>query len=257
MLKKEITLFFTALQYFTRIPCPSHVYHNPNIMGKSLRYLPLVGWLVGSLSGAILVISNRFLTTPIASVAGIMLAIIITGAIHEDGLADTCDGFGGGWNKEQILKIMKDSRIGSFGGIGICFALLIKFTAISELASRNINKTAMIIICAHAVSRLAIIVLKHNLLYVSDPENAKSSPFNIPFDTTGFVIAMALGTLPLFLFQAWIVWAIPAILVLIILLMKNYFKKWIGGYTGDCLGAVQQITEIFIYLFFIPAWKYI
>ena len=136
-MKREIHLFFTALMFYTRIPCPKNIDHNPDDLNKATRYFPLIGWIVGTVSFIAYYAVSLFLETETAVILGIIAGILTTGAFHEDGFADVCDGFGGGWTKEKILLIMKDSAIGAYGAIGILLLLVLKFKVISEMIAES------------------------------------------------------------------------------------------------------------------------
>ena len=119
MIKEEIKIFFTSLMFYTRLPCPSYIDHSENYLNKATRYFPLIGIIVGTISFILFWIFNQIFNVEISIIIAIATGILITGAFHEDGFADTFDGFGGGWTKEKILEIMKDSRIGAYGAISL------------------------------------------------------------------------------------------------------------------------------------------
>ncbi|HXB12726.1 MAG TPA: adenosylcobinamide-GDP ribazoletransferase, partial [Bacteroidia bacterium] len=121
-MKKEIRIFFTALMFFTRIPCPKWVDHSEEYLNRSSKYFPLMGWIVGGLSSIVFYSCSFFLPISVSVLLSMVTSIYVTGAFHEDGLADVCDGFGGGWIKDKIMDIMKDSRVGAFGVIGVVMA---------------------------------------------------------------------------------------------------------------------------------------
>ena len=171
--------------------------------------------------------------------------ILLTGGFHEDGFADTCDGFGGGWNKEKILLIMKDSRVGAYGMIGTILLLLLKFLAVSSVEQDLIIPA---IISAHAISRMFAVSTMYTLDYVREDETSKSKPVtkNITFSDQS--IAIITGLASLLIFRNWMVYLCIIPLLITKLWLERYFKKWIGGYVGDCLGTVQQVTEVIFYL---------
>src|ERR1700712_3963673 len=140
-MKKEIRIFFTALMYFTRIPCPKWVDHSEEYLNKSSRYFPLVGIIIGAISGFTYWGFQWILPGEIALLLAMIASILATGAFHEDGFADVCDGFGGGWTKEKILLIMKDSRLGTYGVVGIGLMLLLKWTVLKYLPAETIVVT--------------------------------------------------------------------------------------------------------------------
>ena len=146
MIKEEIKIFFTSLMFYTRLPCPSYIDHSENYLNKATRYFPLIGIIVGTISFLLFWIFNQIFNVEINIIIAIATGILITGAFHEDGFADTFDGFGGGWTKEKILEIMKDSRIGAYGAISLIVLILLKlFTfsslvyEIQSLSNQNIN----------------------------------------------------------------------------------------------------------------------
>lgn len=153
-IKNEAVYFLTALMFFTRIPVPFKVPYSKEIMNRSQRYFSWVGLLVGILSAGVLFLSYHLFNSDIAVVLMIIFSVLLTGAFHEDGFADVCDSFGGGYNKTAILTIMKDSRIGAYGTIGMVLIILLKFFSIEYLLDYSITKTLYIIIIAHAYSRL-------------------------------------------------------------------------------------------------------
>src|SRR6186713_2527843 len=132
-MKKELRIFFTALMFYTRIPCPKNIDHNPDYLNKASRYFPLIGWIVGGICFGVYYLSSFVFSVEIALILSIIAGILTTGAFHEDGFADVCDAFGGGWTKEKILLIMKDSRLGSYGVIGMMAILFCKFLLLKEL----------------------------------------------------------------------------------------------------------------------------
>ena len=253
-MKKEIHIFFTALMFFTRIPCPKWVDHDPIYLQKSSKYFPLVGLIVGSIGAIVFYISHYIFSIEISLLLSIVSTIYATAGFHEDGFADVCDGFGGGWTKEKILMIMKDSRLGTYGVSGLILILGIKFSALREM---NSNHIIMAIVTSHALSRFMATTLLYTHPYVRDNDTSKVKPTAKSMETSQLVIAGLLGILPLLVFQSpWVfLVVIPAYFSKMFLGRK--FTKWIGGQTGDCAGAVQQVSEVVIYLSLIALWKFI
>ncbi len=253
-MKNEVRIFFTALMFYTRIPVPRWVDHNAEYLNRATKYFPLIGLIVGAICAGVYLLSNYLFNAPIAIILSMASTILITGAFHEDGFADVCDGFGGGWTKEKILLIMKDSRVGAFGVIGLILILSLKFYL---LLSLNAYMLPLFMITAHSVSRwtAATFVLTHQ--YVRENEDSKAKPVAKQFLAIDFLMSTAFGLLPLFLLgnPAYFLVMVPVYLMKIYL--GWYFKKWIGGYTGDCLGATQQLTEIVFYLTILALWKFI
>lgn len=250
---RQLRPLLTAVQFFTRIPVPAWVGHSAQQLEQAARYLPLVGMLVGTIAAAALYLAAQLLPLPLAVGLSMTAGILVTGAFHEDGLSDFADGFGGGHTKEKILAIMKDSRIGAYGAIAIVLALLLKYQALVALCGRHsLMFAACALIAAHAVSRLMAAGIMLTQQYVRDDDSARARPA-AQLDRTGFAVALTTGIAALGLPYA--AGAHPAAIfaaTVAALLMHTYLawrlQKRLGGYTGDCLGAVQQLTEIAFYL---------
>lgn len=256
-MKKELQIFLTAVMFYTRVPCPRGVDHSQGMLEKATRYFPLIGWIVGGVSALTLYGFARILPLSISVILSMAVSIFITGAFHEDGFADTCDGFGGGWTKEKILVIMKDSRMGAYGAIGIFLLLLLKFICLLQIAKANIIYCCLVLFATHALSRFCAMALRIDLVYVRENADSKAKPIARQTTTRDYFIAAFFGFLPLLLFKTMRIVLLFIPLVAIIFYLRWYFKKWIGGYTGDCLGATQQLCEVICYLSFIILWKYI
>lgn len=253
-MKKEVHIFFTALMFYTRIPCPKWVSHNATYLNKATRYFTLIGWIVGLITAISFYGAEKIFPPAIAILLSIIVGIFTTGAFHEDGFADVCDGFGGGWTKEKILTIMKDSRTGAYGVVGSALIILLKFNC---LLSFNIHQLPLVILTAHTISRFCAVNLMATSKYVRENEDAKAKPLAKHITWKEFLPAAFFGLTPLLLFQDLRI-AYSLILPLLgCIYLRWYFHKWIGGYTGDCLGATQQITEILFYLNLIALWKFI
>ncbi len=201
---------------------------------------------------------SQILPFSIALVLSITSSILLTGAFHEDGFADVCDGFGGGWTKEKILKIMKDSGIGAYVALGMFLMILFKFLLLWELSDRiQTSELEILIVAAHSIGRLNSVYMIFIDEYAYDNEDSKAKPVAKQMKTQSFLATVLLGLAPLDYFQNLnFLLAIP-LLILIKLYLSHYFKKWIGGYTGDCLGTLQQISEMAFYLLVLLLWKFI
>ncbi|WP_253680115.1 adenosylcobinamide-GDP ribazoletransferase [Tenacibaculum mesophilum] len=254
MIKRQIHYFLTAVLFFTRIPCPKWVDHSPEILNKSSRYFSLVGIVVGSIAALAYFAFSYIFPTDIAIVISMISSIWITGAFHEDGFADVCDGFGGGWTKEKILTIMKDSRLGTFGVSGLVFILAIKFLALYHLQNLSID-LILVIISGHSISRFIATVLLYTHDYVRDIDSSKIKPTTKQMSSKSLLISAIFGVVPLFFFQKPTVFLVLLPLLLTYFYMGHFFKKWIGGQTGDCAGALQQVSEIVFYLSLLALWK--
>lgn len=260
-MRRQLELFFTALGFFTRLPVPAWVPWSPERLNQAARYFPLVGWVVGAIGAASFLALAQVLPASIAVVLSMAVTIRVTGAFHEDGWADTCDGLGGGWDKAQALSIMKDSRIGSYGAIGLVLMLLAKAAALVELAAFGPAAVAAALLAAHPLSRLASTSLIHTLDYVRDDDSSKSKPLAHRLTAHELALAALFGLLPLVVLPL-VVLPIPAALAALVLATlatlwaARIFVRRIGGYTGDCLGALQQGSELACYLGILIAWNF-
>ncbi|MDD7884891.1 adenosylcobinamide-GDP ribazoletransferase [Flavivirga sp. 57AJ16] len=253
-MRKELQIFLTAILFFTRIPCPKWVDHNPEYLSKSAKYFSLVGIIVGGVSAAVFYGFSFILSTEIALLLSMVASIYTTGAFHEDGFADVCDGFGGGWTKEKILLIMKDSRLGTYGVIGLILILTVKFFALRDMPLPFIPIT---IIVGHSLSRFIATTLIYTHPYVRDTKDSKAKPAAKSITTGMLLISAVFGIAPILFFNKPLMFIsiIPCYLAKVYLGTK--FKKWLGGQTGDCAGAVQQLCEVVFYLSVIALWKFI
>ena len=241
LFKNEWRYLLTALIFFTRVPVKLAHFDEADL-NKSTRYFPFIGILVGGFGAAVFWVCDLFLPLEIAVLLSMVATILLTGAFHEDGLADAVDGLGGGWSKEQVLTIMVDSRIGSYGAIGLVLMLLCKYQALSYQAVGLIPVT---LVAGHAISRLCAVLVMATQSYVKS--EGKSKPIATQLRLSDLVIATAFGLLPLAFMELRLLFAlIPVILVWLWFSAK--INKRIGGYTGDCLGAMQQLTEVAFYI---------
>lgn len=229
--------------FFTRLPLRSETDWQAEDLRKAAMYFPLVGWIVGGVGAGTWWLALHLWPPLVASGISLVATLLLTGAFHEDGLADVCDGFGGGYTKERILAIMRDSRVGAFGAIGVTVALGLKWTTIAALPP-SIAPAA--IMAAHALSRGAAISLLATLAYVRDDES-KAKPLASELRGARLLGALAFAVIPLFLLPGRMVACLAAVMTTRFLLGR-WFTYRIGGYTGDCLGAAQQICELVIYL---------
>jgi adenosylcobinamide-GDP ribazoletransferase len=171
--------------------------------------------------------------------------VLATGAFHEDGFADTCDGFGGGWDKAQILAIMKDSRLGSYGAIGMTLMLLAKWNALMDVDPAYLLPA---LLAGHAASRFAATTLIFSLDYAREDASAKAKPLTAAMGTSGLLVAAVFGLAPSALLPLPELACALGAAALATFLMARYFVRRIGGYTGDCLGATQQVAELAFYV---------
>lgn len=253
-MKREIRIFYTAVMFFTRIPCPSFTDHDPEYLNRSSKYFTLVGMLIGALCGLSFWLAVQVFSPTISLLLSFLISFLITGAFHEDGLADVCDGFGGGWTKLKILDIMKDSRVGTFGLVGLGLNLVIKFATLNEMP---LDLMIAVLISGHAISRLTAVSLIYTDEYAREDLLSKSKPLATKMSHPDYLIAVVFGLAPLLLMRTYWIFLAIIPLILVKLYFSKYFNKWIGGYTGDCLGAVQQVAEVVFYLSVLLIFKYL
>jgi adenosylcobinamide-GDP ribazoletransferase len=257
---KQVNTFFAAFMFLTRLPVPKWVTHKDVYLQKSTKYFTLVGILIGILIAVTYVVSNLFFSNTIAIVLSMISGIFITGAFHEDGFADVCDSFGGGWTKETILTIMKDSRLGTYGTVGLILILLLKFLLLVELSTISWQpgntlfeidfqfSFPLIIVVGHGISRFMPLLVIQNYDYVFQDDKSKSKPLASQKLTIAELLFAFIMSIVGFLFLPYYCSFAIIFMIAITFVLGNYFKKWIGGYTGDCLGTVQQVAEIIFYL---------
>lgn len=232
-----------AFQFLTRIPMPSTAFETDSL-SRAIKFFPLVGLVVGS--GAVLIqkILISHLGRPVVALVVLLYLVLITGCLHEDGLADTADGFGGGWTKDQILLILKDSRIGSYGATALTLSLLARYLL---LASLPIEHFAAYVISAHVLCRWSSLPLSYFVAPARNEEGqgariAKLISFPSLIFGSAFSFAIVVFAL------RWSAVAPLLIGVLAVALSAWFYARKIDGVTGDCFGATNQLTEITVYL---------
>ncbi|MGL3001873.1 adenosylcobinamide-GDP ribazoletransferase [Flavobacterium sp. RSSB_23] len=266
-MKKQFHIFFTALMFYTRIPCPKNIDHNPEYLNKASRYFPLIGWIVGAIAFGVYAAASWLWNAEIGMVLSMIASVLVTGAFHEDGFADVCDGFGGGWTKTKILTIMKDSAIGAYGAIGLVLLFLLKYTSLVTLAKSEALFTNyaslftlfLVFITGHSLSRLAAISIVFTHEYSREDATSKSKPIAQHYSWKEVVGAIFFGLLPLLVLMTnhGIIGLVVLPVFLARYFLARYFQKWIDGYTGDCLGATQQVCEVIFHLSLLAIWKFI
>jgi adenosylcobinamide-GDP ribazoletransferase len=269
----EVRLLLTAVQFLTRVPVPAWVGYEPQWLQACLRYFPIVGALVGLSGALVLAVAAAWWPPAVAVVLSMAFTVWLTGGFHEDGLADTCDALGGTVSRERALEIMKDSRIGSYGTLALVLTLGLKAAVLISLVTPLFNElvsaetshirqvllawTMLGLIWCHAASRLVPVWLIRCLPYGGDVAHAKAKPLAM-LASNGTVLLATLnaGCMALALW-AWLAfegWPTATLLVAMggaglammagALVCAFWFMRRLGGFTGDTLGASQQITEV-------------
>ena len=249
----ETRLFLIALQFFTRVPIPAWVGFEPAWLQQCARYFPAVGAVVGLFSAAVFGLALLLFPSMIAALLAITASVWLTGGFHEDGWADTCDGLGGAVSREKALIIMKDSRLGSYGALGLILMLGLKATTLAALADQAPLLAVLLLFWGHMASRLAPLLLMRTLPYAGDAEHAKAKPLATQIGGPSLAAAAlmaALLTLPL-LCGPWPLGHLLQMIgtqlgaaALVLLWMHRWLRRRLGGYTGDNLGASQQLSEL-------------
>ena len=239
---------WAALIFFTRLPF-WRIYQPPQASYKTVvEFWPLTGWLTGGAMAATLYFGSMILPHAVAVIVAIAVRLLITGALHEDGLADFLDGFGGGGDRERILAIMKDSHIGTYGVLGLIIYMLLLGTA---LYSMPVTVAALTILAADPFSKMVTSQLVNMLPYARREEEAKNKTiYRKPTMAAGLSLTVQ-GLLPMAL-MIWLtgtswytVIFIPALVMYFLYLL---ILRKINGYTGDCCGAVCLLVELAVYL---------
>lgn len=256
-LRHEVRLVLVAVQFLTRLPVRIPLQDgrfNPAWLHACARHFPLVGAVVGGW-GALVLCGAAALWPPMVAVLLSMAATVwLTGGFHEDGVADTCDGLGGAVTRERALAIMKDSRLGSYGALGLGLTLALKAAALTALlATVGPALTAAALVLAHGLSRAATVVMLRLLPYGGVLAHAKAKPLAQQISRAGLVVALGWGLL---LAGAAVAlgWpparllAVVLAMALVVAVCARWLRRRLGGYTGDALGATQQWTELAAYL---------
>lgn len=247
----ELRLLLMAVQYFTRVPMPSWVGHSAEHLSGTARYLTAVGVIVGGIGALVLWATSLVLPGPLPVILSTAATVFLTGAFHEDGLADTFDGLGGGATRERALEIMKDSRIGTFGVAALVFTLLIKVAALNALPT---TFAIVVLIAGHALSRACAVTLLFAGSHVSKPELSKARAVAQPMGRGELAFAMLVGVAPLYWCGVHAVAGFVGAMIVLYVLAR-WFMRRLGGFTGDTLGAAQQLTEIMFYLAVLASWN--
>ena len=236
-MKQEWQAFWLALGFLTRIPMPVKIDYSQTLMNRSSLYFPLVGLLLGGLYAALFTGLAAFWSLPVC--IGLVLAfhLWITGAFHEDGLADSMDALGGGYTVARRLEIMKDSRIGTYGAVALVVALGLKAVLLMDA-----EPVWLALLVTPAIGRLTPLLLMGFLPYVTDPDTSKSKPVAEAFSGQRLLLATLFTVVVAVLFSVWL----PALLAVgvVALLWGASLKRQLGGYTGDALGASVVFTEL-------------
>jgi adenosylcobinamide-GDP ribazoletransferase len=260
--------FLLAVQFFTRLPITgalaNWVGFSPAMLRASAAHFPGVGWVVAAASCGVAALALWALPdTPfrplVAAVLATVVSVWLTGGFHEDGLADLIDGLGGSLNRERALEIMKDSRIGAFGAMALVLALLTKVALLALLGSLSAPVMLAALAAGHVVSRGLPLLLIWRMPHVGDSASSKSKPLADAISGQA-LLAAALWVLPALVLMAWALGGWPTVGGLLAAVAAlAYMARWLWqrlqGFTGDGLGATQQVCEIALYLGVAVCWS--
>jgi len=242
-MRRFANLFLSAVGFLTRLPVPRRVHEMPEDLASSVVFFPVVGLLVSA--GAIILnhLCAGFVNRQVLVVIVLVFLVAITGGFHEDALADAADGFGGGWGKDQILKIMHDSRVGSFGALAIALSVLTRFVFLSNIPPQRFDHY---LVAGQVTCRWSALPLAFFLPPAQEQSGqgarvaGKITVFSL---LTGTLLTVAALAVALRMKALWVGLAA----LLITGLTGAFYQRRIGGVTGDCLGATNQLTEVAIY----------
>ena len=254
-LRHQLNLFWLAVSFFSRLPTPATLAFSSDNMHRAGVYFSTVGWLL-----ALIMMLVYYIMAPLIGIqpaVGLLIALnlLLTGAFHQDGLADMFDGFYGGFDQQQKLQIMKDSRIGTYGSCALVVSLLLQFVCLTTLAEQQHLYLALGI--AYPLSRAMALSHVQSLPYVSagERELSKSTALVNGYALPQLTILFVVASLALWWLSLIHIATLIAACLLLRALLNNRFKYHIQGITGDCLGAAQQCQELLIYMILIALMR--
>jgi adenosylcobinamide-GDP ribazoletransferase len=240
--------FMVAIQFLTRLPVP-RVRFDPDCLLRAAKFFPVVGLVIGLGASTLQNVAAPHLGRPLVALLVLIFLVLATGGLHEDGLADTADGFGGGWNREQILEILRDSRIGSFGALALILSVLARFLLLSNLP---VNRFTAFVVSAHVLCRWTTLPLSYFLPPARDIDG-QGARIARKISSSSLLIGTLLSFGIVFYFMRTEFW-VPVVVSLVITVLSGlYYFRRIGGVTGDCFGTTNQLTEIAVY--FCGVWN--
>jgi adenosylcobinamide-GDP ribazoletransferase len=247
-MRRFVEDLLVAFQFLTRLPI-SRISYQPDSLSRSAKFFPVVGLAIGVCASLLQSILAPHLNRALVALLVLTFFVLITGGLHEDGLADAADAFGGGWDRQQILTIMRDSRIGSFGALALVLSVLARLLLLSDLP---VNRFMAFVVSAHVLCRWTTLPLSYFLPSAreSDGQGARIAQ---KISTASLFVGTLL-TLAIVLYLARRESWIPILVTLAITVSSGiYYFRRIGGVTGDCFGATNQLTEIAVY--FCGVWS--
>lgn len=233
----------TAFQFLTMLPL-NWLPYEANALSRSAKFFPLVGLLIGILGSVVYQWLIPHMTSAVAAVVTLALFVLATGGLHEDGLADAADAFGGGWNRDQILTILKDSRIGTFGTLALVVSVGLRVLLLGNLP---LNRFAAYVISGHVLCRWTALPLGFALPSARD-SCGQGARIARQISLGSLLVGSGLTAIIVAYSLRWAVWAPVVSTVIVTLATGLYYWRRIRGVTGDCFGATNQLAEIAVYL---------
>lgn len=252
-LLRPLRPLLAATMFLTRMPVPGWTGHSTALLGAATTWFPVVGAGVGLLGGVVLLLATAVWSPLVAAGLATVATVLLTGAFHEDALADACDGLGGGWTRDDVLRIMKDSRVGSYALVGVGLVLLLKVGALEILAAGQAESAARAMVAGHVLGRWSSLPLIRFLPYAR-PDGGTGKPFAAGVTDLRLVMGTGLALVLTWLAVGAAAWAPWVAAVLISVVAGRYFVARLGGMTGDCLGAANQLVELATYLLLSARW---
>ena len=245
-MKRFFLQLAAAVTFFTRIPLWRWVNIPSEYFSEIIYLWPLTGWITGGVTALAWWGFSSVFPPMLAIILALGTRTLLTGGLHEDGLGDFIDGFGGGKNKDDILRIMKDSHTGNYALIGLIFYYLIN---INSLLSMPNELVGVMLLTADPLSKMCTALMMNFLPYARTASESKSKMVFKKTDFVQFSFMIIAGLTPFCIFVKTTIWIAVIAPLIVVIIIKNYSHKKIGGYTGDICGATALIAESSLYIF--------
>ncbi|CNH05913.1 cobalamin synthase [Yersinia aldovae] len=244
----SLRLFLATLQFMTRIPVPERWTQGLALDNyeRGIIGFPFIGLIVGGIAGVVFTLLAPWCGVPLAALGYVLALALVTGAFHLDGLADTCDGVFSARKREQMLEIMRDSRLGTNGGLALIFIVVAKVLVVSELALRDAPMLLMLT-AASVAGRTVIVLLMYRQRYAREGNGLGNIYIGKVTGKQTLVTLAGGAILTLLLGQGTALLAL-VISMVVVLLLATYLRRRLGGQTGDTLGAAAEVGELIFLL---------
>jgi adenosylcobinamide-GDP ribazoletransferase len=246
--------FLSAVTFLTRLPVMRAAHSAPDVRRRSLVHFPVVGALIGGATAGTLLLTGLFWPIGLAVLLALLAEIVLTGGLHEDGLADCCDAFGGGWTRDDILRILKDSRVGTYGVLGLVFAVGLKAAAVYySVTAAGLERWWLwgsLLVAAAAVGRWTMVLTLSVMAPVEDRESLshRFAPGLSRTEFAGSVLWTMAAVLPYAVVQPFPCLVSAVLCAAGVWLLTGIFRRKLGGITGDCLGCIGYVSQFLVLL---------